>query len=215
MVIEKKGMLSPFTVLTSLITGSLFPLLGSLVAVDMGVVKILNIQNTALVMVGGFTAHWILAHTIHDFYHYEIGERKTFSKRTLKALFVISLIFLLSIAIYLTYTVGWLVLVFSIIGGITCIYAEGLLHHESQMAIAAFFLVIGAFYVQTGTLSLPAISFLRLISISLFAFFSQYGWLLFYRLDDYGWSVSIKNRSIILTKLGLPFLIIYFFLGSV
>ncbi len=213
MAIEKKGMLSPFTILTSFITGALFSLLGSIVAVDMKVVENLNMMNAFLVMFGGFIAHWILAHTIHDLYHYKIEERKTFSKRTLKILLVVSAILLLSIAIYLTYTVGWLVLLFAIIGAVTCMYAEGLLHHESQMAIAAFFLVIGAFYVQTGTLYLPPITTLRLISISLFSFFSQYGWLLFYRLDDYGWDIAVKNRSIIITKLGLPFLILYFLMA--
>ena len=66
------------------------------------------------------------------------------------ALFVISLIILISIAIYLTVERGWPVMVFAIIGGIMSMYAEGLLHHESQMAFGAMFLVIGAFYFQSG-----------------------------------------------------------------
>jgi len=207
-----KGMLSPFTILTSFITGGLFPFLGSLVAVDTGATETLNLTNMLIVIVGGFLAHWVLAHTIHDLYHYN-EKRETFSKTTLKTLLVVSLFILIGIALYLSYTVGWLVLVFSAIGGVACLYAEGLIHHESQMAIGAFFLVVGAFYVQTGTLLLSIKILLRLLSISLFAFFSQYGWLLFYRLDDYGYSPAVKNRSIIITKTGLPFLITYFLLG--
>jgi len=214
MPLGSKGMLSPFTVITSFITGGLFPFLGSVVAVDTGAVNVLNIPNMLLVIVGGFLAHWLLAHTVHDLYHYDIEKRNTFSKPMLKVLLVVSAVVLLSIAFYLSYTVGWLVLVFSAIGAVTCLYGEGLLHHESQMAVAAFFLVVGAFYVQTGTLKLPAKVLFRLLSISLFAFFSQYGWLLFYRLDDYGWSPAVRNKSIILTKTGLPFLILYFLLGS-
>lgn len=213
MPIGSKGMLSPFTVVTSFITGGLFPFLGSVIAVDTGATASLNIPNLLLVMVGGFLAHWVLAHTIHDLYHYDIEKRDTFSKPVLKVLLVASAVVLLGIAFYLAFTVGWLVLVFSAIGAITCMYGEGLLHHESQMAVAAFFLVVGAFYVQTGTLMLSTRILLRLLSMSLFAFFSQYGWLLFYRLDDYGWSPAVRNRSIILTKIGLPFLIVYFLLG--
>ena len=110
---------------------------------------------------------------------------------------------------------------FSIIGAIVCMYAEGLLHHESQMAFGAMFLVIGSFYVQAGypdgvssALSLGAKPWIELIFLSLFAFFSQYGWLLFYRLDDYNWSKEVKNRSIILTKLGLVFLVMVFALHT-
>jgi len=213
MSIGSKGMLSPFTVVTSFITGGLFPVLGSVIAVDTGAVSSLNLFNMLLVMVGGFLAHWVLAHTIHDLYHYDIEKRETFSKPVLKVLLVVSVVVLLGIAFYLAFTVGWLVLVFSAIGAVTCLYAEGLLHYEAQMAVAAFFLVIGAFYVQTGTLMLSTRILLRLLSMSLFAFFSQYGWLLFYRLDDYDWSPAVRNKSIILTKTGLPFLILYFLLG--
>ena len=213
MPLESKGMLSPFTIVTCFFTGGLFPLLGSYVALDIGAVSSMNYFYLLLVVIGGFVAHWILAHTIHDLYHYEIEKRETFSKRTLKVMLVASAIFLLSIAIYLSIKVGWLVMVFSVIGAIVCMYAEGLLHHESQMAIGAFFLVVGAFYVQAGTFSLPTISLLRLLCIALFAFFSQYGWLLFYRLDDYGWSPRVRNKSILLTKTGLIFLVLYFVIG--
>jgi hypothetical protein len=91
-------------------------------------------------------------------------------------------------------------------------YAEGLLHHESQMAFGAMFLLIGGFYVQVATLDLDYIIWIKVICLSIFAFVSQYGWLLFYRLDDYGWNKKIKNRSILITKTGLIFLIIYFLL---
>jgi hypothetical protein len=95
-------------------------------------------------------------------------------------------------------------------------YAEGLLHSEYQMAIGAMFLVIGSFYVQVGYYHHGSNAFsaidgsiwLRLIFLSLFAFFSQYGWLLFYRLDDYGWSARVRNKSILYTKIGLPFLVL-------
>ena len=96
---------------------------------------------------------------------------------------VISLLILLAISIYLTLKRGWPVLVFSIIGGIICLYAEGLFHHESQLALGAMFLVIGGFYVQVGTLNLDNIIWLKVLYISLFALLSQYGWNLFYRLD--------------------------------
>ena len=206
----EKGMLSPFTIFTSIITGGFFPLLGTIVAVDVGAVDSINILYASLVVIGGFVAHWILAHTIHDLYHYNIEKRYTFSKRVLKILLIVSAVTLLSIAIYLSIEVGWLVMVFAIIGAVASMYAEGLLHHESQMAIAAFFLVVGGFYVQAGNLFLSYKIFIRLMLISLFAFFSQYGWLLFYRLDDYGWSTEVRNRSIIITKLGLVFLVLYF-----
>jgi len=113
-------------------------------------------------------------------------------------------------------------MVFSIIGALACMYAEGLLHSEFQMAFGAMFLVIGSFYVQVGYHhhALKAFSdisgmiWLRLFFLSLFAFFSQYGWLLFYRLDDYGWSPKVRNKSIIITKIGLPFLILALALPS-
>mgnify|MGYP000159066461 CR=1 FL=1 len=165
--------------------------------------------------IGGFIAHYVLAHTIHDLFHYEIEPRITLSKTTLKILLVISLIILLAIALYLTYECGWPVMVFAIIGAIACMYAEGLIHHESQMAIGAMFLVIGSFYVQMGysmngnvaEVFKETKAWLECILLSLFAFFSQYGWLLFYRLDDYGWSTKKRNESILITKIGLIFLI--------
>lgn len=216
--IEKKGMLSPFTIFTSIITGGFFPLLGSFFALGFiekiyGMVKVYW-TGVILTSIGGFIAHYVLAHTIHDLFHYEIEPRKTFSKRMLKILLVISLILLLSIAFYLTYYCGWPVLVFSIIGGIACLYAEGLLHHESQMAFGAMFLVIGSFYVQIGyfnkVMEIGLKAWIETILLSLFAFFSQYGWLLFYRLDDYGWDAKKRNESILLTKVGLIFLVMVF-----
>lgn len=163
-------------------------------------------------MLGGFIAHWVLAHTVHDLFHIEIEERLTFSKRTLKTLLVVSLLILLGIATYLTMQRGWPVMVFSVIGGVMSMYAEGLLHHESQMAFGAMFLVIGGFYVQAGTLNLDYIIWVRVLCISLFAFFSQYGWLLIYRLDDYKYNERKKNISILVTKFAIFFLILYFLL---
>lgn len=212
MKFEKKGMLAPYTIITSFFTGACFPLLGSLLALDLGVINEFYFDGILLVVIGGFIAHWVLAHTIHDFYHIDIESRVTFSKNTLKILLVISLVILLSIAFYLTYQRGWPVLLFSIIGGVMSMYAEGLLHHESQMAFGAMFLVIGGFYVQAGTLDLDYLIWLQVLCISLFAFFSQFGWLLIYRLDDYKYNENIKNRNILITKVGLLFLILYFIL---
>ena len=217
MKFEDKGMLAPFTIITSFITGAIFPLLGSLIAFDLsselkiyGISGIPYIEGIVLVMIGGFIAHWLLSHTVHDIFHSKIEERHTMSKNTLKVLFVISTLVLLAIAIYLTLQKGWPVMVFAIIGAAVSMYAEGLLHHESQMAFGAMFLVIGGFYVQVGTLDLGYIIWLKVICIAIFAFLSQYGWLLFYRLDDYGWSKKMKNRSILITKSALFFLLIYF-----
>ena len=212
MKFEKKGMLAPFTIITSIVTGVGFPLLGSIIALDLGVINEFYIEGIMLVLIGGFIAHWVLAHTIHDLFHIEIEERVTFSKKTLKVLFVASTLILLGIAIYLTIQRGWPVLVFSIIGAVMSMYAEGLLHHESQMAFGAMFLVIGAFYVQAGTLDLDYIIWIQVLCIALFAFFSQFGWLLIYRLDDYKYNEKRKNRSILVTKFALFFLILYFFL---
>ncbi len=212
MRLEKKGMLAPYTILTSLFTGMCFPLLGSFIALNLGVIDEFYIDGIILVVIGGFLAQWILAHTIHDIYHMKIEKRVTFSKKTLKILFVLSLSILLSIALYLASQRGWPVLVFSVIGAIVSMYAEGLLHHESQMAFGAMFLVIGSFYVQAGTLDLDYMVWLRVICMALFAFLSQYGWLLIYRLDDYKYNEKIKNRSILITKSALIFLIIYFLL---
>ena len=212
MKFESKGMLGPFTIFTSFITGAIFPLIGSLVALNLGAVHTLYLEGVALVMLGGFIAHWILSHTIHDLVHLKIEERHTLSKRTLKILLVFSLVVLLSIAFYLTWQRGWPVMVFAVIGMIVSLYAEGLLHHESQMAFGAMFLVIGGFYVQAATLALDYIVWIKVICMSLFAFFSQYGWLLFYRLDDYKWDAKIKNWSIIVAKSGLFFLVLYLLL---
>ena len=212
MKLEKKGMLAPYTILTSLLTGMGFPLLGSLIALDIGKIQGIYVDGIILVVTGGFVADWVFAHTIHDIYHMKIEERVTFSKRTLKVLFVVSLLFLSMIALYLTLQRGWPVLVFSIIGGIVSMYAEGLLHHESQMAFGAMFLVIGGFYIQVGTLNLDYIVWIRVLCIALFAFFSQYGWLLIYRLDDYEYDEKRKNRNILITKSALIFLILYFLL---
>jgi len=210
MSFEKKGMIAPFTILTSLLTGFGFPLIGIVVAFDLGVIESFYINGVILVLIGGFLAQWVFAHAVHDYYHMDIEKRMTFSKKTLKILFVISLIILLSIAIYLSFERGWPVFVFSVIGGIVSLYAEGLLHHESQMAFGAMFLVIGAFYVQAGTLDLEFIVWLRVIFIAFFAFFSQLGWLLLYRLDDYKYDEKRKNISILVTKTSIFFLILYF-----
>jgi hypothetical protein len=107
-------------------------------------------------------------------------------------------------------------MVFSLLGAVACLYAEGLLHRESQMAFGAMFLVIGSFYVQVGYhnhgldafSAVSSLLWVKALCLSLFAFFSQYGWLLFYRLDDYGWSPEVRNKSILVTKIGLPFLIL-------
>jgi hypothetical protein len=163
-------------------------------------------------MIGGFIAHWILAHTIHDLFHFDLEKRKTASKKTLKILLVISAFILLLIAIFLTFERGWPVMVFAILGAIFSLYAKGLLHHESQLAFAAMFLVIGGFYVQVGKLDLDYIIWVKVLCMSLFAFISQYGWMLFYRLDDYGWNKKMKNKSILITKTGIFFLIIYLLL---
>ena len=210
MSFEKKGMIAPFTILTSLFTGVGFPLIGIVVAFDLGVIDSFYINGVILVLIGGFLAQWVFAHAVHDYFHMDIEKRMTFSKKTLKILFVISLIILLSIAIYLSFERGWPVFVFSVIGGVVCLYAEGLLHHESQMAFGAMFLVIGAFYVQAGTLDLEFIVWLRVIFIAFFAFFSQFGWLLLYRLDDYKYDEKRKNISILVTKTSIFFLILYF-----
>jgi len=212
MKFEKKGMLAPFTVVTSIITGVGFPLLGSFLALDLGIIKTLYIEGIFLVVIGGFLTQWVLAHTIHDLYHTDIEERVTFSKKKLKILIAISAPLLLGIAIYLAIQRGWPVLIFAVIGGIMSMYAEGLLHHESQMAFGAMFLVIGSFYVQAGTLHLDYITWFKILCISLFAFLSQYGWLLIYRLDDYKYNEKKKNRSILIAKSSLFFLILYILL---
>jgi len=76
--------------------------------------------------------------------------------------------------------------------------------------------VIGAFYVQMGYfMNMDEVfslwkEWLEVTLLSLFAFFSQYGWLLFYRLDDYGWDPKKRNESILMTKIGLIFLVALF-----
>ena len=45
MKFQSKGMLSPFTVITSVLTGVGFPLLGSFVALDIGVVDTVYINE--------------------------------------------------------------------------------------------------------------------------------------------------------------------------
>ena len=216
MAIEQKGMLSPFTLFTSIITGGFFPLLGSFFAALF--IDDIYIIGVVLTSFGGFLAHYVLAHTIHDLYHYDIEARHTLSKNTLKILLIVSLIILLSIMAYLAIETGWPVILFSIIGALVSLYAEGLIHHESQMAFGAMFLVIGSFYVQMGYFYNADVAeafsstraWVEVVLLSLFAFFSQYGWLLFYRLDDYGWSAKKRNESILITKLGLIFLVILF-----
>lgn len=212
MKFQSKGMLSPFTVLTSILTGVGFPLLGSFVALDVGVVNSLYIEGVILVAIGGFLAQWILAHCIHDLYHIDIQNRVTFSKKTLRILLIISIIILSAIGLYLAFQRGWPIIIFAIIGLIASMYAEGLLHFSSQMAIGAMFLVIGSFYVQVGTLDLDYIVWLKVICIAVFSFISQYGWLKIYRLDDYEYNDKIKNKNILITKSALIFLILYILL---
>lgn len=212
MKLDTKGLLSPFSILTSIITGMGFPLIGSLIILDLGKNYSLYLTGLILTMIGGFIAHWLLAHSTHEYFKKINNKRRTFSKKALKIVFIFSLIALLIIAIYLSIQRGWPVIFFSLIGLVCCFYVEGIIHHESQMAFGAMFLVIGSFYVQAGTLNLDYIIWLKVIMMSLFAFFSQYGWLLFYRLDDYSWNKKIKNKSILITKTGLFFLIIYLLL---
>lgn len=209
MKFQSKGMLSPFTIMTSVLTGVGFPLLGSFVALDIGVVDTLYINGLILVAIGGFLAHWVLAHCIHDLYHINIENRVTFSKKTLRMLLIISLVVLSAIGLYLAFQRGWPVIVFAIIGLLATLYAEGLLHFPSQMAIGAMFLVIGSFYVQVGTLDLDYVVWLKVICIAMFSYISQYGWLKIYRLDDYEYSDKLKNKNILLTKSALIFLILY------
>ncbi len=203
-------MFGPFTILTCILTGAVFPLLGALIAVNVGAVQTLYLEGVILCMLGGFIAHWLLSHAVHDLVHLKIEERHTLSKQNLKIIFVASAVVLFILALYLTVQRGWPVMVFAVIGFIVSMYAEGLIHHESQMAFGAMFLVLGSFYVQTATFDLPITHWIKILMIALFSFFSQYGWLLFYRLDDYGWSVKIKNRSILIAKIGLLFLVLYF-----
>ena len=195
-------------------TGALFPLLGSVAAVSTGALDGIHLQRLLLVVLGGFLAHWLLTHTIHDLLHYEErdteGKRQTLSRKNLKILMFVSAAILLMIALYLTWVVGWPVLVFSVLGALLCMYGRGLIYHESMMAFAALFLVIGGFYVQVGTFDLKSVIWLKVLFLSLFSFFSQYGWLHIYRLDHYGWSERERNRGILITKMGLPFLILYF-----
>ena len=212
MKFQSKGMLSPFTIMTSVLTGVGFPLLGSFVALDIGVVDTIYVEGLFLVAIGGFLAHWVLAHCIHDLYHIDIQNRVTFSKKTLRILLIIALATLSAIGLYLAFQRGWPVVVFAIIGLLASLYAEGLLHFPSQMAIGAMFLVIGSFYVQVGTLDLDYIVWLKVICIAMFSFISQYGWLKIYRLDDYKYSDKIKNKNILLTKSALIFLILYILL---
>lgn len=219
MLLEEKGITSPFTVATCVITGGLFPLLGAFFAAATGAVPSwsdLSWGAMALTAVGGFLAHYMLSHTIHDLYHYELEERSTLGRRTLKLLLIATVVVLLAVAVYLTLLAGWPVMVFAVIGAVVSMYAEGLFHSEVQMAVGAMFLVVGSFYVQVGSLhhgmsaftSINGMIWLKLAFLSLFAFFSQYGWLLFYRLDDYDWSPRMRNKSILIAKLGLPFLIL-------
>jgi hypothetical protein len=212
MFYEKKGMLAPFTIITSIITGVGFSTLGSIIAYDMGLIDSIYFEGLILVILGGFIAQWSLAHSIHDYMHIEIEKRITLSKKSLKYSLLLSLITLAIITFYLAYYRGWPVLFFSGIGLIISFYAEGLLHFRFQMAIGAMFLVIGSFYVQLGTLNIEIFHWLKLVSISFFAFFSQYGWLLIYRLDDFKYDENLKNKSLLVTKIALLFLIIYIFM---
>ena len=189
-------------------------MLGSIAAVSTGALESIHLQRLILVVLGGFLAHWLLTHTIHDLLHYEegdaAGKRQTLSRKNLKILMVVSAAILLMIALYLTWMVGWPVLVFSVLGAVLCMYGRGLLYHESMMAFGALFLVIGAFYVQVGTFNIESVIWLKVVFLSWFSFFSQYGWLHMYRLDHYGWSERERNRGILITKMGLPFLSLYF-----
>ncbi|RLF31980.1 MAG: hypothetical protein DRN07_06030, partial [Thermoplasmata archaeon] len=99
MALEQKGMLSPFTIFTSIITGGFFPLLGSFFAALF--LDRIYWTGVALTSIGGFLAHYLLSHTIHDIFHYDIESRRTLSKNALKTLLGISLVILLFIAFYL------------------------------------------------------------------------------------------------------------------
>jgi hypothetical protein len=68
MKFEKKGMLSPFTIITSIFTGCFFPIIGSYLSINLNVIETPYIEGIVLVIFGGFITHWILAHSIHDFF---------------------------------------------------------------------------------------------------------------------------------------------------
>ena len=178
MVLEKKGMLAPFTIITSFITGIGFPLLGSLIALDLGVIKQPYTEGIILVLIGGFLAQWTQAHTIHDLYHYDKDERITLSKKSLKTIFVISTILLFIIMIYLTIQRGWPILVFAIIGAIVSMYAEGLIHIKSGIGesrrfsttIKEDFLYIASVFNKNDSKGIMRLS----IPLSLYCSFASY-----------------------------------------
>ena len=50
--LEKKGILAPYTFITSVITGSIFPLLGSLIALDLKLITTPYIEGIILMNIG-------------------------------------------------------------------------------------------------------------------------------------------------------------------
>ena len=206
--LEQKGIFSGYIIFNAIITGGAFSIIGSLIAPQF------LIDRLILAAFGSFWAHWILTHAFHDLFHYTEAEREkmaTVNTLTLKILIAVSIIMLLSIAIYLSLEAGWLVLVFAVIGAVLCMYARKLLYHEVMYALAGFFALIGSYYVQSSHFAFDMAT-LKVIFMATFAFFSWYGWIHIYRLDHYGWTAKEKNIGLVIGKLGIPFLILYFLL---
>lgn len=208
---KRKGTFSTYTIFTAILTGGAFSLIGSLIAPET------YLDRLILAAVGCFLAHWILSHAFHDLYHYTEKERKemsTVSTCMLKVLIIVSAVVLLFIAIYLALQAGWMVIVFAVIGAVLCTYAKHLLYHEIMYALAGFFALMGSFYVQTSHFSMDMLT-LKALLMSMFAFFTCYGWIHIYRLDHYGWTAKERNKGLTITKLGIPFLILYFLVDKI
>ncbi len=208
---KRKGTFSGYTIFTAFMTGGAFSLIGSLIAPQ------IYLDRFILAAFGSFWAHWILSHAFHDLFHYTEEERKkmsTVSVNMLKFLIVASAVLLLSIAIYLSIQSGWLVIVFAILGGVLSMYAERILYHEAMYAFAAFFALIGSFYVQTSHLGID-METLKILLMGGFAFFTSYGWIHIYRLDHYGWTAKERNKGLTIGKLGIPFVILFFLVDKI
>ncbi|MFQ6084891.1 MAG: hypothetical protein ACE5OY_01295 [Candidatus Bathyarchaeia archaeon] len=185
-----KGIKSLEYLIFTFLSGISAAILGTLLAYPN-----LHLDRFILVLIGVFTLQAVVAHGIHDLYHG--GHRKTYSKRVLKILIAGGLILIAIIGAYLTYSSGWLVLLFAGAGIALSFYAKGLLYIEEMFPTAGALVVLGSYYVQASTLSF------QVAVLALCSFFWWYGGIHIYRLDDYGWSQKEKTKGLVLFFIGV------------
>jgi len=114
-----------------------------------------------------------VAHALHDLKHG--GDRKTFSNKGLKIFIVFTSLVIVFFTIIILILVNIYMLIFIIVGVFCTLYTY--FYHELVYAIAMPFVLLGSYYAQTTTITLPP------VLIGLGMFFLFWGAISIYRFD--------------------------------